>query len=260
VFADTALPSISPPAETVVNPPPVQQPKPEPVAGQLVLKPPVSMGPTLAGPPASPAVAASPTPRIEPGFTALPEAKPAVRMAEAAPSPPPAAKPVAPKPAIPIKKPEPVLAAKDVKAKDKPADRAKDGKADAAKPKDAKTAEAKAKDALKTKVASKAKDSEKAKEAKAKTPERYWVQVAGGANKADLPKAYSRLKEKTPKLFAGRSAWTTPLRATNRLLVGPFKTFEEAQGFVNDAGKQSVSAFSYTSPADQKVEKLTAAK
>ena len=150
-----------------------------------------------------------------------------------------------------VPKPKPV--APPVKAKE-PAPKSKDVAKTDAKLKDA----AKSKDDPKTKLAAKDEKTDKkdAKAGKGKSPERYWVQVAGGAHKADLPKAYARLKDKSPKLFAGQSAWTTPLRATNRLLVGPFKTAEEAQGFVNKAGKESLSAFSFKSETGQEVEKL----
>jgi hypothetical protein len=89
-------------------------------------------------------------------------------------------------------------------------------------------------------------------------PARIWVQVAGGADKAALPREFTRLKSKAPKLLAARGAWTTPLKATNRLLVGPFKTDDEAQEFVNELKKAELSGFAWTSEAGQKIEKLAA--
>ena len=91
-------------------------------------------------------------------------------------------------------------------------------------------------------------------------PERVWVQVAGGATKADLPKAWAKLKGKTPPLAKGQSATTTPLRFTNRLLVGPFKTADDAQAYVNRMSKSGLSGFVFTSAKGQKVEQLPAAK
>jgi hypothetical protein len=82
------------------------------------------------------------------------------------------------------------------------------------------------------------------------------VQVAGGANKATLPREWTRLKEKSPALLGNRTAWTTPLRATNRLLVGPFDTSREAQEFVNQLARSDISAFSWTSPEGQEIEQL----
>ena len=54
----------------------------------------------------------------------------------------------------------------------------------------------------------------------------------------------------------GKSAWSAPLRATNRVLAGPFKTSAEAQSFVNTLGKAGVSAFVFTSEAGQKIIRL----
>lgn len=87
-------------------------------------------------------------------------------------------------------------------------------------------------------------------------PARIWVQVAGGANENDLAKAYSAVKAKAPAVFGSRSAWTTPLRATNRVLVGPFKTDAEARSFVNQLKKEGVSTFTFTSDAGQVVSRL----
>jgi hypothetical protein len=89
-------------------------------------------------------------------------------------------------------------------------------------------------------------------------PARVWVQVAGGADKTGLPREFARLKSKAPKALAARAAWTTPLNATNRLLVGPFASTKEAQTFVNELAKEDLSAFAWTSEAGQKIEKLPA--
>jgi Flp pilus assembly protein TadD len=98
----------------------------------------------------------------------------------------------------------------------------------------------------------------KAKPAPPADPSRIWVQVAGGALKAALPREYARLKTKAPKLLGARPAWTTPLNATNRLLVGPFAGSKEAQAFVNQLKAANLSAFAWTSAAGQKIEKLPA--
>jgi tetratricopeptide (TPR) repeat protein len=87
-------------------------------------------------------------------------------------------------------------------------------------------------------------------------PKRIWVQVAGGANEDMLPGAWRQLVKKAPAAFRGRTAWSTPLRATNRLLAGPFKTAAEAQTFVNQLKKEGMSAFVFTSEAGQKITKL----
>jgi Flp pilus assembly protein TadD len=100
--------------------------------------------------------------------------------------------------------------------------------------------------------------AKKPKPATPAEPSRVWVQVAGGAVKSALPGEYARLKGKAPKLLGARGAWTTPLNATNRLLVGPFATAKEAQAFVNQLKAEDLSGFAWTSAAGQKVEKLPA--
>ena len=108
------------------------------------------------------------------------------------------------------------------------------------------------------KPAGKLPPKKKAEPAAPKAASRIWVQIAGGANKAGLPKEFARQKAKAAKLLGSRTAYTTPLRATNRLLVGPFKTEKEAQAFVNDLSKAGLGGFSWTSPAGQDIEKLPA--
>ncbi|MET0307610.1 MAG: SPOR domain-containing protein [Sphingomonas sp.] len=160
----------------------------------------------------------------------------------AAPVPVPAPVKLAPKP---VAKPEPVkpeAEKTDVKAKPGAAK----GKADAVK------ADPKAK-----KPDPKKPDPKKPDPAKAE-PKRIWVQVAGGANVDSLPKAWKAVVGKAPGSFKGKSGWWTPLRATNRLLTGPFKTAAEAQAFVNSLGKTGVSGFVFTSDAGQKVTRLGA--
>lgn len=102
-----------------------------------------------------------------------------------------------------------------------------------------------------------AKEAAEAKKLARANPSRIWVQVAGGANEDDLPKAWAAAKAKAPALV-GKSGWKTPLRATNRVLTGPFKTDAEARSFVNQLTKQGIGAFTFTSDAGQVVERLSA--
>jgi Flp pilus assembly protein TadD len=89
-------------------------------------------------------------------------------------------------------------------------------------------------------------------------PSRIWVQIASGAKKESLPREFARLKAKAPALFKGKTGWTASARATNRLLVGPFKTDREARDFVNQLSKAQLDGFAWTSSAGQAVEKLPA--
>jgi len=168
-----------------------------------------------------------------------------------------------PKPATAAKpKPEPT-APKETPAKKAVAAKTTAGQETAAK-KEPGAKEAAAKKEASSKSAAAKKDGAAAKEAAAKKeagpkePSRHWVQIAGGANEAAMNSEFKRLKAKAPKLLASRTAWTTPLKATNRLLVGPFKTGKEAQEFVNELAKLDLAAFSWTSPAGQEIVKLAA--
>ena len=89
-------------------------------------------------------------------------------------------------------------------------------------------------------------------------PARSWVQVASGSNAAAFPGEYAKMKAKAAKLLSGKAAWTAKNGASNRLLVGPFKTSKEAQAFVNDLAKDKVSGFAWTSAAGQEIVKLPA--
>jgi len=126
--------------------------------------------------------------------------------------------------------------------------------ADIAEPKPARAAPAKPKPAARAATVA----VKKPKAEPPAEPSRIWVQIAGGAAKAALPREFARLKAKAPKVFGARGAYTAPLNATNRLLVGPFASSKEAQAFVNQLKAQDLSGFAWTSAAGQKVEKLPA--
>ena len=102
-----------------------------------------------------------------------------------------------------------------------------------------------------------AEEKKKKNDPKLLEPSRIWVQVAGGANEGDLPKQWAKVRAKS-KAFGSRGGWTTPLRATNRILTGPFKSDDEAQSFVNSVAKDGISAFVFVSDAGQKITKLAA--
>ena len=85
-------------------------------------------------------------------------------------------------------------------------------------------------------------DSASAKKAKAaaktpKSPGKYWVQLAGGAKTERMPVEYKRIKGKKPALFAKRTAYVAELKGWTRLLVGPFKSEDESQEYVNQLAK-----------------------
>ena len=138
----------------------------------------------------------------------------------------------------------------------------KQAAADKAAAEAAAAARRKADEARKAAAAKKAADEKAAAEKRAKekeekaNPSRIWVQVAGGAYEGDLPKAWAKVKAKAPEAFKGKTGWTTPLRATNRVLAGPFKSDDAAQDFVNQLAKKGIHAFAFTSDKGQKIDKL----
>jgi tetratricopeptide (TPR) repeat protein len=91
-------------------------------------------------------------------------------------------------------------------------------------------------------------------------PARHWVQIAGGANRGSMPREFARLRDQAPALLRGRTPYTTPANATNRLLVGPFASEREAQAFVNRLGQSDVRAFAWTSAAGQEIDRLQTAE
>jgi len=101
----------------------------------------------------------------------------------------------------------------------------------------------------------KAKAREEAKARKA-SPERYWVQIASGAYKPDLDKEWAKQKSRHAKLLAGKTPWTTPYKATNRLLIGPFPSKAAAQDYVNEARAAGLSSFPVTTSAGQTVDRV----
>lgn len=154
--------------------------------------------------------------------------------------------------------------AKDEKVADETADdkKAADKKATDKKAADKKAAtdkqalaDKKAAEAKKLADAKKAAEEKKKKDPKFLEPSRVWVQVSGGANENDLPKQWAKVRTQS-KAFGGKGGWTTPLRATNRILTGPFKTESEAQSFVNTIAKDGLSGFVFVSDAGQKITKL----
>ena len=256
---DPTVPRSAPkPART-----PVPKPTPTPTPARVAT---VEVLPATPTPTPTPAPTPTPTPRpvaVAAPTPSAPDAsilesiieKVSIPASELQPTPPPPPPPSPPSPPpvvvakVEPKKPEPKpVEPPAVKKPDPKKPEAKPVEPAAAKKPDPKKPEPK-------KPEPKKPEPKKPDPAKAE-PERWWVQVAGGANAADLGKDWTRLTTKSPKLFAGKSAWTTPLRATNRLLAGPFKTQGEAMTFVNQLAKEGASAFAWQSDAGQKIVRL----
>lgn len=90
-----------------------------------------------------------------------------------------------------------------------------------------------------------------------KARERFWVQVAGGRNRADLPKEWAKLKAKYP-LLARRAPYVAEGRGTNRLVIGPFDSAGDARDLVNTLSAAGLPTFPWTSEAGDDVAKMSA--
>jgi Flp pilus assembly protein TadD len=97
-----------------------------------------------------------------------------------------------------------------------------------------------------------------AKKPEPKETSRHWVQLGIGDDEEALPGEYARLKTKAGKLLAARTGWTAAMGETNRILVGPFASKDDAQEFVNELAEKKLRAFAWTSAAGEKVAKLPA--
>lgn len=107
-------------------------------------------------------------------------------------------------------------------------------------------------------AAAKAAPAAKPAAAAPREPSRIWVQLAAAQDKSAFPAEFRRIKAKAPDLLGKMTAWTTPLRSTNRLLIGPFKTDKEARDLVNALSEKDIASYSWTSEAGQAIEKLPA--
>ncbi len=112
--------------------------------------------------------------------------------------------------------------------------------------------DSKAKAAAEAEVAKKAEAIAIAKRA----PARIWVQIATGANRAGLPGTWKKLQGQAGKTLAGQSAASVGYKATNRLLIGPFKSTAEARAMVSKLSKDGIQATSFTSDAGQEIAKI----
>ena len=182
------------------------------------------------------------------------------------PTPPPAPKPIVEKKSAPRRTPAPERSLASRPASDpdiadtakKPVKTAalkmaaattgKTVKADAKKG-DAKSDEAKKADAKK----------EETKPAKATAgASRIYVQLAGGANADRMGREYDRIRKNKASLFRSRQPMVSEVKGWSRLVVGPFKTSEEAQEFVNDLHAAKLEGFVWNAPSGLKLEKLAA--
>lgn len=206
-----------------------------------------------------PSAAADPPPAIS---SPAPLAEPPVARFEIA-APPPIAAPVAPATAAAVAGPAEaparglgaILASLEVEEESRadPLPSAAELKATRVAAQRKAAAEAKAE--AEAKAAKEAKTAERL--AAARHPARIWVQVATGSNEAGLPGTWKKLKDRAPEVFKGQNASSVPFKATNRLLVGPFKSQAEARALVNSMNRAGLQGSTFSSDAGQVIAKVS---
>jgi cell division protein FtsN len=100
-------------------------------------------------------------------------------------------------------------------------------------------------------------EAEEKKRIAAQHPARYWVQVATGANRAGLSGTVSKIRTQAKDVLKGVGSATVPYKASNRILMGPYKSEAEARATVNKLAKQGITANTFSSTAGQEVTKLS---
>ncbi len=103
----------------------------------------------------------------------------------------------------------------------------------------------------------KKKEDEERKRVAAANPARIWVQVATGSNEAGFGRTLSKLREQAPDALKGLSGATVPFRATNRILVGPFRSQADAKATINKLAKAGVQVTPFSSMAGEEVKRLS---
>lgn len=91
--------------------------------------------------------------------------------------------------------------------------------------------------------------------AKTKLAGRYWVQVASGRNRTDLPKEWAKLKARHA-LLGKHAPYVAPGPGTNRLVIGPFDSAADARDLVNRLSSAGLPTFPWTSGPGDDVSRL----
>ncbi|MFC7536606.1 tetratricopeptide repeat protein [Sphingomonas sp. GCM10030256] len=85
---------------------------------------------------------------------------------------------------------------------------------------------------------------------------RFWVQLASGNNADALNDQFRRLKLRNRDLLKNINGYVAEEPAKARLLIGPFKSVDDARIFADDLESIDVDAFSWTSAPGQMIRKL----
>lgn len=81
---------------------------------------------------------------------------------------------------------------------------------------------------------------------------KIWLQLASGSNPADLPAQFQRIKSKDSELFDGIRGYVARSPDRVRLVIGPFRSVDDANVFAADLETVNVNAFKWSnSESDQ---------
>lgn len=89
-----------------------------------------------------------------------------------------------------------------------------------------------------------------------RNPARVWVQIATGRNDSGLGITLRHIRSDNEAALKGLSGWSTPYKATNRILVGPMKSAASARELVSKLARNGVTALTYSSDAGDEVDKI----
>lgn len=84
---------------------------------------------------------------------------------------------------------------------------------------------------------------------------RHWVQIASAPDNL-VDHEYRRLKRKHPSLLSDKEGYRTPMGQSNRVLVGPFGSEDDAKAFVGELKKDRLTAIAWTSPEGHGIDKI----
>lgn len=84
---------------------------------------------------------------------------------------------------------------------------------------------------------------------------RIWVQLGVSANRAGFTYEINRMRQAAPELRT-QTAYTAPIGAQHRLLVGPFPSDTAARTFINTLRQKNIQSMSWTSPAGTDITRL----
>lgn len=91
----------------------------------------------------------------------------------------------------------------------------------------------------------------------ARNPSRNWVQIGTGQSISALGFTLRGLRKKYDSI-AAKDAYTAAWGRTNRLVVGPFPSFEKAKAFEGTLKKAGADAFAWRSDAGEEVSSIAA--